>query len=148
MIDKLAYLFRNPRHNRIVLRKMTKSVRRYLLVESRWKKDKAAEDIGTYMESLMGSTDLRGENMVLKRWYRHALGRAPQPSWEDMSKVKGDYASLYRRGKSTPSIENHRWELPGKYPVFTVVMVIYHYVERIWRIIITPISLYNTYDHE
>ena len=24
----------------------------------------------------------------------------------------------------------HRWELPGNYPVFTVVMVIYHYVER------------------
>ena len=34
---------------------------------------------------------------------------------------------------------NHRWELPGNYPVFTVVMVIYHYVERIWRIIVTPI---------
>ena len=32
----------------------------------------------------------------------------------------------------------HRWELPGNYPVFTVVMVIYHYVERIWRIIVTP----------
>ena len=26
---------------------------------------------------------------------------------------------------------NHRWELPGKYPVFNMVMVIYHYVERI-----------------
>ena len=26
----------------------------------------------------------------------------------------------------------HRWELPGNYPVFTVVMAIYHYVERIW----------------
>ena len=25
----------------------------------------------------------------------------------------------------------HRWELPGNYPVFTVVMLIYHYVERI-----------------
>ena len=33
----------------------------------------------------------------------------------------------------------HRWELPGNYPVFTVVMVIYHYVERIWRILVTPI---------
>ena len=92
MIDKLAYLFRNPRHNRNVSRKMTKSVRRYLLVESRWKTEKAAEDIGTYMESLMGSPDLRGENMALKRWYRHALGRAPHPSWADMSKVKRDYA--------------------------------------------------------
>ena len=33
----------------------------------------------------------------------------------------------------------HRWELPGNYPVFTVVMVIYHYVERIWRILVTPV---------
>ena len=31
----------------------------------------------------------------------------------------------------------HRWELPVNYPVFTVVMVIYHYVERIWRILVT-----------
>ena len=32
----------------------------------------------------------------------------------------------------------HRWALPGNYPVFTVVMVIYHYVEIFWRIIVTP----------
>ena len=31
---------------------------------------------------------------------------------------------------------HHRWVLPGNYPVFTVVMVIYHYVERIWRILV------------
>ena len=41
----------------------------------------------------------------------------------------------------------HRWELPGNYPVFTVVMVIYHYVERIWRVLVIPIFLYNIYDH-
>ena len=41
----------------------------------------------------------------------------------------------------------HRWELPGNYPVFTVVMVIYHYVERIWRILVTPILIYNIYEH-
>ena len=32
----------------------------------------------------------------------------------------------------------HRWELPGNYPVFTVVMANYHYVARIWRILVTP----------
>ena len=37
-----------------------------------------------------------------------------------------------------------RWELPGNYLVFTVVMVIYHYVERIWRILVTTI-FYTTY---
>ena len=41
----------------------------------------------------------------------------------------------------------HRWELPGNYPVFSVVMVIYHYVERILRVLVTPIILYNIYDH-
>ena len=25
----------------------------------------------------------------------------------------------------------HRWDFPGNYPVFTVVMVIYCYVERV-----------------
>ena len=42
---------------------------------------------------------------------------------------------------------NHRWELTGNYPVFTVVMVIYHYVERIWRILVTHNFLYNIYNH-
>ena len=31
----------------------------------------------------------------------------------------------------------YRWELPGNYPVFTIVMVIYHYIERIWTILVT-----------
>ena len=44
---------------------------------------------------------------------------------------------------ATPAM--HRWELPGNYPVFIVVMAIYHYVERIWRIIVTPNLLYNIY---
>ena len=41
-----------------------------------------------------------------------------------------------------------RWELPGNYHIFTVVMVIYHYVERIWRILLTPNLLYNIYNYE
>ena len=41
----------------------------------------------------------------------------------------------------------HIWELPGNYLVFTVVIVIYHYVEIILRILVTPIFLYNIYDH-
>ena len=39
----------------------------------------------------------------------------------------------------SPRRGRHRWELPGNYPGFTVVMLIYHYVERIWRILVTPI---------
>ena len=41
----------------------------------------------------------------------------------------------------------HRWELLGNYPDFTVVMVIFHYVERIWRVLVTPNYLYNINDH-
>ena len=44
--------------------------------------------------------------------------------------------------------QSHRWELPGSYPVFDVVMVIYHWFERIWRIIVTPDVSHNIYDHE
>ena len=38
---------------------------------------------------------------------------------------------------SPPGVR-HRWELPGNYPVFIVVMVMYHYDEGIWRILVTP----------
>ena len=34
--------------------------------------------------------------------------------------------------------QGHRWILPGNYPIFAVLMLIYHYIEKIWRIIITP----------
>ena len=33
----------------------------------------------------------------------------------------------------------HRWELPGTYPVFTVAMVIYRYVDRIREFPLPPI---------
>ena len=42
----------------------------------------------------------------------------------------------------------HRWELPGNYPVSVVVMVIYHYFERIWIILVTPNFPFTIYDHE
>ena len=42
----------------------------------------------------------------------------------------------------------HGQYLPGNYPVSTVGMVIYHNVDRIWIIIVTPNFLYNIYDQE
>ena len=42
-------------------------------------------------------------------------------------------------GRKERTSSRHRWELTWNYPVFTVVMVIYHYIERIWRILVTPI---------
>ena len=40
-----------------------------------------------------------------------------------------------------------RWELTVNNPVFTVVMVIYYYVERTWGILVTP-NFYNKYYRE
>ena len=56
---------------------------------------------------------------------------ADQEEWR--GEIIADQSEQNRAGWS------HRWELPGNYPVFTVVMVIYHNVERIWRILVTPI---------
>ena len=42
----------------------------------------------------------------------------------------------------------HRWELPGNYPVFAMVMLIYHYVERIREFSLPPIFSYNINDNE
>ena len=47
----------------------------------------------------------------------------------------------YFHGNMTYESRNtlhHRWEFSGNYPLFAIVMLIYHYVERIWRIIVTP----------
>ena len=38
--------------------------------------------------------------------------------------------------------------IDGNYRVFTVVMVIYHYVEIIWIILVDPDFQYKIYDHE
>ena len=64
-------------------------------------------------------------------------------------------AAIYQCLRYSPLLQNsvvgwrpHIWELLGNYPVLTVVMVIYHYVDRIWRILVTPDFLYNIYDHE
>ena len=43
---------------------------------------------------------------------------------------------------------HHRWELLVNYPVLVVLMIIYHYVEIIWRVLVTPNILYNIYNHE
>ena len=43
---------------------------------------------------------------------------------------------------SIASLSGHRWEFSGN-TIFTLAMVIYHYVEKIWRIIVTPNYLHN-----
>ena len=47
------------------------------------------------------------------------------------------FRQLMAKNSRNP-FQTHIWELPGNYPVFIMVMIIYHYVEKIWRIIVTP----------
>ena len=50
-------------------------------------------------------------------------------------KKRVEARDISRRRKELPVL--HIWELPGNYPVFTMVMEIYHYGERIWIIRVT-----------
>ena len=45
----------------------------------------------------MGGVDPRGADAILKHWYLHVSARAPNPSWTDMEKVRGDLQTLYQR---------------------------------------------------
>ena len=80
-----------------MVRTLTKSVRSFLLVDSRRQAEKAAEDIDACLEPATGNPELRGAHAFLKRWYRHASARAPNPSQADMDKVTENYAALYWR---------------------------------------------------
>ena len=44
----------------------------------------------------------RRAHAILKHWYRHASARAPNPSWTDMDKVRGDFQTLYQSEDTTP----------------------------------------------
>ena len=43
------------------------------------------------------------------------------------------------------SFLGRKWKLPGNYPIFTVRMEIYHYIERIGELSLPPIFPYNIY---
>ena len=43
---------------------------------------------------------------------------------------------------------SHRWGLPGNFPICTVLVLIYHYIEIVRELLLTPIFLYNINDHE
>ena len=87
----------NTRHDRNVARTLTKDVQRSLLVDSRKRAERAAEDIGSCLELVLGTPQYpKRAYTSLKRWYRHASTRAPNPSREDMAKATGDYDKLYQ----------------------------------------------------
>ena len=68
MVDNTASLRCNYRHNWNVARTLTKSVQRSLLVDSRRRAERTAEEIGTCLELMSGNLDLWGTYTVLKQW--------------------------------------------------------------------------------
>ena len=48
---------------------ITKAVQRYILSDSRWQVEKAAEEIGICLDPATGNPGLRGAYAFLKRWY-------------------------------------------------------------------------------
>ena len=105
LIDKRAYLHCNYHHNRNVARTLTKAVQRSLLVDSRRRAESSTEEIEACLEPTLGNPDLQGTYTVIKRWYCQASANASNSSQEDMAKVKGYYAALYRKDNPTPPRE-------------------------------------------
>ena len=86
------------------------------------------------------------------RWkYNQSLNLDPTYPTIDIDEFKEfQWKQLYKNVKESIPFDapgarskDNRWELPGDYPVFALVMAICHYVDRIWRILVTPNFLYN-----
>ena len=54
------------------------------------------------MEPSTRGLDPCREHTILKRWYWNASAQAPNPSWTDMEKVRGDFHTLYQREEPHP----------------------------------------------
>ena len=70
-------------------------VRGYLIEDSWWRSEKAAEEIGEFCGTDTGDTNLHGAYADLNCQYRHASARAPNPSQSNMAKITKGYATIY-----------------------------------------------------
>ena len=120
-------LRRNPLHNRIMARGLTKAVSCSLLVDSRRLSEEAATEIGACIEPGSGKTNLLREYAVLNHWYRHASVWAPNPSHADMEKVTGDFCNLYQ--KEDPHLPVQPWQRMWILSKSTIV----HHRRQRWR---------------
>ena len=71
-------------------RGLTRAVRWSLMADSQRRSEEAATEIGACLEPAMGGADPRETYAILKHWYRHASAQAPNLSWKDMEKVRGE----------------------------------------------------------
>ena len=89
LIDRRAYLRRNPRHNRNISVGLAKAVRKYLMVKYLIRAEETATAIGACLEPSARETDPSGAYAILKRWYWQAYAREPNPYQTHMEKVRG-----------------------------------------------------------
>ena len=59
-------------------------------------------------------------------------------STDNVSLVAKIPKNAFIAGTIVPLTRHLRYELSGNCPVFTLVIIVYHNVERIWRILVTP----------
>ena len=98
MIDEHAPLCRNIRHDWNVACTLTKDVRSLLLLEYRKRVYRTTKEIVACLEPVSGTLqDIQETYIILKMGYHHAFARVPNYSWTHMTKVMGDYATIYWR---------------------------------------------------
>ena len=59
-------------------------------------------EIGACLDLSTGGAGPCRAYAILKRWYRNASVRAPNPYWTDMEKVRGYFQILYQREEIHP----------------------------------------------
>ena len=81
---------------------MNRLILRSLVVDSRRRSDRAAEEIGACLKLTLGNPDLPGAYTMLKWRYFRVTVRYTNPLWADMANVAGDYTTLNQREDPKP----------------------------------------------
>jgi hypothetical protein len=98
LIDTRATLRKNPSHHRRTARILTRRINTSL----RHDQTTRAEEAGNLIYSNLQVGSLQQAFNVLKRWYRHATGRPPKPSREDLQDISNTWQTLYTKESPSP----------------------------------------------
>jgi hypothetical protein len=93
LMDTRAALCRNKHHSCQEAGRLTRQIKQNLKADWRRQAEDAAWAIGDCLHT--EEPDLQQAWNILKRWYRHATARQPQPSRADLVTVSTKYATLY-----------------------------------------------------
>ena len=98
-----------------MVRGVTVAVRRSLVADFRRKAEEAAMYIRAFLEPSTVGEDPYRVYAILKRWCQHESARAPNHSWTDIEKVRGDFQNLYHReDPHTPGLPLATHAYPSK----------------------------------